>query len=505
MEEKDSEKDLERDSIIDQKYEIIRKIGQGEHAKVYLVIDINKKKEYAAKILLENQKQIDIKAFYHEIEILKKITESKGSDRMIIQYIDSGKGEIKKGSSISQNRDYLINNYFSKGNLYTYLKKTKFGFPEKYAKIIFWKILEGIKFLHDLDICHLDIKLDNILLDSHYNPIIMDFGLSSEMIKNDKDEYESLTQHKGSPQFMCPEMFKMVKYHGIQADIFSLGVVLMHLVANKNCFLLANRKDPAYKLFIGKKFDEFWNSFINNDNNTLKIPQDLKDLYSYLIAYLEKNRPKNTSIIFDEPWLAEVKTYKDDDYKEYENYMKSLENEIEEDNEILENNNQSTEKNYIESGFKSASNDYKTYFNSSIKPNYINKAGLNAMNFIKIKGKLNPVDFMNIIANRLKNELKCKIEEYDNKLKFEAVFNNEIYSELEKYESLDNEEEEEEENIMDILQLKDCIIIIKLFESINGGYELHFVKKQGEYMEYYQHFEEIKNIIKDYLKIKKEN
>ena len=49
MEEKDSEKDLERDSIIDQKYEIIRKIGQGEHAKVYLVIDINKKKNMQQK------------------------------------------------------------------------------------------------------------------------------------------------------------------------------------------------------------------------------------------------------------------------------------------------------------------------------------------------------------------------------------------------------------------------------------------------------------------------
>ena len=58
---------------------------------------------------------------------------------------------------------------------------------------------------------------------------------------------------------------------------------------------------------------------------------------------------------------------------------------------------------------------------------------------------------------------------------------------------------------MDILQLKDCKIIIKLYESIEGGYEVHFIKTQGEYMEYYQHFEEIKRIIKDYLEIEKEN
>ena len=127
MEEKNFEKDLDKDSIIAQKYIINRKIGQGEHAKVYLVIDINDKKEYAAKILLENQPQIDIKAFYHEIEILKQIKESNGSDKFIIQYIDSGKGEIKKGSSTSPNRDYLINNYFAKGNLYILIDKTLYS------------------------------------------------------------------------------------------------------------------------------------------------------------------------------------------------------------------------------------------------------------------------------------------------------------------------------------------------------------------------------------------
>ena len=93
---KDSEKDLENNSIINGKYTINRKIGEGEHAKVYLVLD--EQKTYAAKILKENQEKVDINAFYHEIEILKKINEANGSERLIIKYIDSGKGDIKKGS-----------------------------------------------------------------------------------------------------------------------------------------------------------------------------------------------------------------------------------------------------------------------------------------------------------------------------------------------------------------------------------------------------------------------
>ena len=39
----------------------------------------------------------------------------------------------------------------------------------------------------------------------------MDFGLSSKMVKKGPNEYEPLTEHKSSPKFMCPEMFKGVK------------------------------------------------------------------------------------------------------------------------------------------------------------------------------------------------------------------------------------------------------------------------------------------------------
>ena len=504
MEEKDLKKDLENDSILNEKYTINSKIGEGEHAKVYLVTDINKE-TYAAKILKENQEQVDINAFYREIEILKKINEVKGSERLIIKYYDSGKGDIKKGSLVSSNRDYLINNYFPNGNLYTYLKKTKTGFEEKYAKIIFWKILEGIKFLHDLSICHLDIKLDNIVLDSHYNPIIMDFGLSSEMIKKGPDDYEYLKQNKGTPKFMCPEMFKMVKYKGIQADIFSLGVVLIYLVSNKNAFVLANKSDDSYKKFIKKDYKGFWDSFINNEPHLIKISEELKKLYFKLIAYLESNRPKNISEIFNDPWLADVKNYTNEDYQQYENYMINLENQ--KDNETLENNNQTNLNNQINEGNRSMSNDDENYFGFDIKPKCINKTGLNAMNYIKINGYLNPIDFMSFLLKKLRTEFNCGIHVEDKKkLKFEATFTNEIRDELEKYESSKDEEEGEQEvDLADIFQLKDSIIMIKLFESINGGYEIHFIKKQGEYMEYSKHFEEIKNIIKDYLNAIKEN
>ena len=55
-----------------------------------------------------------------------------------------------------------------------------------------------------------------------------------------------------------------------------------------------------------------------------------------------------------------------------------------------------------------------------------------------------------------------------------------------------NEEKENERN-------DDCIICIKLYQCNNGGYELNFIRKNGDIEDYYKYFDEIKDIIKQIL------
>ena len=73
-EKKEDEPDFEVGSIIENKYTIIRKIGQGAFAKIYLVEDIKDKKEYAAKILSKKVPERDIGDFLNEISILNKLS-----------------------------------------------------------------------------------------------------------------------------------------------------------------------------------------------------------------------------------------------------------------------------------------------------------------------------------------------------------------------------------------------------------------------------------------------
>ena len=69
----------------------------------------------------------------------------------------------------------------------------------------------------------------------------------------------------------------------------------------------------------------------------------------------------------------------------------------------------------------------------------------------------------------------------------------ELKKELEKL-SLETTDE-----IKVVIDQKNCVIQIKLFKSINGGYIVRFVKKEGEIEDYYKNLDNIKSIIKKTL------
>ena len=124
--------------------------------------------------------------------------------------------------------------------------------------------------------------------------------------------------------------------------------------------------------------------------------------------------------------------------------------------------------------------------------------------YIKINGNLNPARFMNALANEIKKKLgdKCEIKENEKKLKFNAIFENSeefgIGNEnFEKKEEMKNLKEEENDEIL--VERKKSIIKIKLFESLNGGYVVRFVKKQGEIEDFHKNMKNVKKIIKNML------
>lgn len=63
-------------------------------------------------------------------------------------------------------------------------------FPEESCKRIFKEIAAALKYLHEKNIAHRDIKLENIILDDKLGPKLIDFGFSTCIEKNKKVRLE---------------------------------------------------------------------------------------------------------------------------------------------------------------------------------------------------------------------------------------------------------------------------------------------------------------------------
>ena len=173
-----------------------------------------------------------------------------------------------------------ILNYLENNNLFYYIENSKNGIPEEYAKYIFKRIVQGIQFCHNNKVCHLDIKLDNIVLNAEFDPMIVDFGFSKQL-PDLKKGLKNCSEKRGTQYFKSPEMYiEEGEISGIDADIFSLGTVLMLLVSKRVYFYLDTEhiKDKNYPECLkicSMKMEDMRNSIMNNK----KYSPELKNLY----------------------------------------------------------------------------------------------------------------------------------------------------------------------------------------------------------------------------------
>ena len=122
-------------------------------------------------------------------------------------------------------------------DLFEFLTTQEKPLEEKEVKKIFYKICQGVRELHQSGIAHLDIKPENILLDSNRNFPICDFG--SVFLLNDRSIYSKPKERKqfsctglrfrGTQQYSAPEV-ENNEFNPFQADIYSIGAILYVLL-----------------------------------------------------------------------------------------------------------------------------------------------------------------------------------------------------------------------------------------------------------------------------------
>ena len=491
MEEKD------KAEILNNKYIRKRFLGQGTFGAVFLVKEIKTNKKYVIK----ESKLINDKTFINEINMLNLLSEKNIKNDYIVKKIENW-NEEKNGET----KQYIVFDYAKKKDLFRFFrffKYTERKFKDIYIKLIYSKILNGVQAIHDSGICHLDLKLNNILLDEKFNPIICDFGLST-LLKGVDNSYK-LTKFCGTKAYKAPEIFKRIPFDGIKADIFSLGGILFNLVINKYIYHNPTKdilEDRFYKLIIEKNYELFWKT-IETSKPGLEISNEFKDILEKIVSYNPDERPSIEEIL-KAPWMNEInnltKEEKDKLEKKYQHDLEELYDDIKEFNRLVFNESES--KTTSKNDNKSIGGCYIQYFDEDCKINNIDENEIDMEKYIKIKGNLNPKDFMNTIANKVKeikydddndnDNLECpEIEESKDYFKFNLRFKN---------EEEDEEDEDEENNPEELKEDKDInkgdvIIEFKLFKS-KDCYLLRIIKVSGETEEYYEKYEKIRSMFK---------
>ncbi|XP_075236599.1 nuak family kinase 1 [Lycorma delicatula] len=220
-----------------QRFDIVRKLGQGTYGKVQLGINKETGQEVAIKTIkkCKIETEADLIRIRREIQIMSSVQHPN-----IIHIYE-----------VFENREkmVLVMEYAAGGELYDYLSEKKV-LTEDEARRIFRQIATAIYYCHKHKICHRDLKLENVLLDEHGSAKIADFGLSNVF-----DDCRLLGTFCGSPLYASPEIVKGTPYHGPEVDCWSLGVLLYTLVYGAMPFDGSNFKRLVRQISQGDYFE----------------------------------------------------------------------------------------------------------------------------------------------------------------------------------------------------------------------------------------------------------
>ena len=309
------ESDFDYVGVLDSKYILELKLWDGVSSSVYKSFDKFSKKEYAIKVFDDTSSSFERERSFNEIIM-------KSKKPFFVKYISSSSGYLDIGET-HELKKYIIFEFYPKGDLFEYIKVNSKGLKEQNCKVMAYKILLAIQALHKMEICHLDIKPDNILLfGDNFEIKIGDFGVSSSIYRNNEKVLQS--GDVGTYGYKAPEIIEGKDYDGEKADVFSLGVLLFVLLNGIKPF-------PTAEIFYhGSKVKQLYRYIIEDSDyywiimGKTGLPLEFIKLFMRMVSYNPNDRPKIREIL-DDDWFKEITNLKEDEFKIYEeNLIKEL-------------------------------------------------------------------------------------------------------------------------------------------------------------------------------------
>ena len=263
------------------KYKVLTVLGNGSYGKVYKAMNIKTENLVAIKsIIKKKDNKIDENIIKNEINVLKKLNHP--NIVKIYEFYD-----------IKDNY-YLITEFCKYGELYKYYK---FHFSEKQLCVLFYQVFSGLIYLHENNIIHRDLKLENIMIDSiekdnitcepYFYIKIIDFGSAKYCSKLNTEK-----QIIGSTYYIAPEVLK--QNYNEKCDTWSIGVLLYMLLTKKAPFNGKNNE------IIIEKIEE--GNYDKKCKKLLEYSPEVRDLLDNLLE-IDVNKRFSARKALNHPWF----------------------------------------------------------------------------------------------------------------------------------------------------------------------------------------------------------
>jgi non-specific serine/threonine protein kinase len=219
------------------KYRVLREVGKGATATVYLCESDDAAQPVAVKLISFADKAKDggrwnrrlVKLFRTEWQIARRLDHPN-----IIKIYDT---------QIEETQAYLVMEYFEGQSLEHYCAFDRM-LPLHRAVSAVFKCAMALDYAYQQGVIHRDIKPANILINKDFEVRITDFGLALDTLKKSESD-STFIMGVGSPAYMSPEQIKGYPLNQ-KTDIYSLGVVLFHLLTGRLPF---RGKNPAQLIY----------------------------------------------------------------------------------------------------------------------------------------------------------------------------------------------------------------------------------------------------------------
>jgi len=200
-------------SVVDNRYRVVRRIGSGGMADVWLAEDTHLQRQVALKVLHRRflQDQEFVGRFQREAEHAAGLTHPN-----IVAVYDRGSdGDV----------NYIAMRYVQGPTLKELIDR---GLAPDQAVALVRQVLEGARFAHRNGIVHRDLKPQNVIVDEEGKAVVTDFGIARAGVS----EITQTGSVMGTPQYLSPEQAQGFEVTPV-SDLYSIGVILYEALTRR--------------------------------------------------------------------------------------------------------------------------------------------------------------------------------------------------------------------------------------------------------------------------------